>query len=104
MPDEVAFKYKYNSMEYQDELGLNWYDYQARNYDPAIGRWFNIEPAAELSRRYSPYTYALDNPVFFVDPDGMLATPPDNFIYDTKGNLIERVKNDSPDRFFVQKK
>ncbi len=68
-----AWKYRYQGQELQDELGLNWYDYQARNYDPAIGRWMNIDPLSEMSRRYSPYTYALDNPVYFIDPDGMLA-------------------------------
>ena len=67
-------KLKYNSMELQDEMGLDWYDYQARNYDPAIGRWFNIDRLADKSRRFSPYTYALDNPVYFMDPDGMEAT------------------------------
>lgn len=69
--ERVDYKYKYNGKEYQDELGLNMYDYGARNYDPALGRWMNIDPKAEKYFNHSPYTYVLNNPVFCIDPNGM---------------------------------
>ncbi|WP_298547118.1 DUF6443 domain-containing protein [uncultured Aquimarina sp.] len=66
--------YGFGGKEEQDELGLEWIDITARNYDPAIGRWMNLDPLAEKMRRHSPYNFGFDNPVYFQDYDGMMPT------------------------------
>ena len=70
VPEEVKFKYLYNSKELQDELGLNWYDYGARNYQADLGRWFNLDPQTENYVNWTPYNYGADNPILFIDPNG----------------------------------
>jgi RHS repeat-associated protein len=65
---DLINKYKFNGIEYQDELGLNLYDMDMRDYDPAIGRWTGIDPVTHFDQ--SPYCAFNNNPVYFADPSG----------------------------------
>lgn len=71
--------YKYNGKELDRQGGLDWYDYGARHYDVALGRWHVVDPMAEKYYLWSPYAYCLGNPVRFIDPTGMVTEIPPGF-------------------------
>ncbi len=62
--------YKYNGKELDRKHGLNLYDYSARYYDQAIGRFTTVDPLAEKYYSWSPYAYVMNNPLKYIDPDG----------------------------------
>lgn len=66
-------QYLYNNgAERQDELGLEIDLTKFRTYDPAIGRWWQIDPKADEAGQelWSPYNYSFNNPIRYNDPNG----------------------------------
>ena len=70
--------YKYNGKELDAKKGLNWYDYGARHYDAALGRFTTNDRFAEKYHSLSPYQYGANNPVNTIDINGdslLIVTP-----------------------------
>ena len=62
--------YKYNGKELDRKGGLNWYDYGARHYDTALGRFTTNDRFAEKYYSMSPYQYGANSPVVNIDVNG----------------------------------
>ena len=99
--------YRYTGKELVRFQGLDWLDYGARWYDPAILHWNGVDELAEKYHSVSPYMYCLDNPIRYVDLDGkdiyIYFTGKDGktYTYRFNGNKDENIPNNSYVRDFI---
>ena len=66
--------YLFNGKEMDEETGL--YYYGARYYDARTSVWLSVDPLAEKYPSWSPYVYAFNNPINYIDPSGMEGEDP----------------------------
>lgn len=64
-----ANKFLYNNKEEQEMPG-RWLDYGFRFYDSHLARFHAVDPHAENYYYSSPFTYVLNNPLIYIDPNG----------------------------------
>ncbi len=109
-------RYLYNGKELQDDVingdNLDWLDYGARMYDASLGRWHTIDPLAEMYESYSSYAYTMNNPIRYIDVNGMYSTEEwmkDNgitdddliTIYDSSDNTSDDSDDDSNKKDYI---
>ncbi len=70
---DESYRYGFQGQEKDDELkgeGNN-YDFGSRNiYDPRLGRFVSVDPKFRSYESFSPYAFAANNPIIFIDKDG----------------------------------
>ncbi len=66
------YRYGFNGMEKDDEIkgNGNSYDFGARIYDARVGRWLSVDPMAGRYPSFTPFGFAANNPIFYLDPNG----------------------------------
>jgi RHS repeat-associated protein len=68
--DQGIQPYKFGSKELDRTNGLDFYDFEARSYDPVLMRFMRPDPMGEKYYNISPFAYCGNNPVNRIDPDG----------------------------------
>lgn len=68
------------------------YDYGARFYDPVVGRWNSVDPAAEYYPEITPYSYVVNDPISLIDDDGEMPGPT-GFVLGALSDYLGQVGN-----------
>jgi len=83
------YRYGFQGRYAEADKETGWNSFELRMYDPAIGRWLNIDPENEF---YSPYLAMGNNPVSIVDPDGgSTEDPPEKTYLGNNGKTLNEV-------------
>ena len=90
-------RYRYKGKEFHQELGLGLYDYGARMYDPAIGRWNGVDELGDSFQNHSPFNYVMGNPINWIDPDGRMTASADTPQYNLDPVVINPPNNSGGD-------
>ncbi len=96
-----GMRYLYNGKEFNEDLGLKWYAYGFRYYDPSIGRFTGVDPLADLAPAWVPYRYGFDNPILYTDPFGLFETRAEAKEHRKKEKINGRVRKQDDGSFAI---
>lgn len=66
--NENSYRYNFNGKESDPETGTQ--DYGLRIYNPSLGRFLSVDPLTDEYPWYTPYQFAGNKPIQFIDLDG----------------------------------
>ena len=66
------YRFGFNGKEKDDEIkgAGNAVDFGARIYDGRLGRWLSVDPMVRKYPGFTPYNFAINNPLCWIDKDG----------------------------------
>src|SRR5690606_37003437 len=103
--NSIPQNYQFNGKEEQDELTLGLLDFDARHYDPVLGRFYALDPRSDFMDSWSPNHFPYTNPIRFTDPSGMIAEDMNDELTSTfirpDGTIIEHIDDNDPTIYLV---
>jgi RHS repeat-associated protein len=92
-----SYRFGFNGMEKDDEVkgDGNSMDFGARIYDSRLGKWMSIDPLWKMFQSHSPFNFAINSPILFLDPDGRKIKPASDYSNEkVRTTLISVFKNE----------
>lgn len=86
-------KFKLSGNEEQFDFDWNVYDFNARTYDPILGRFMQVDPLSDLMNGETPYHYVFNNPLILKDPSGLFPTDLGSGGFGSEGSWWEQYKD-----------
>jgi RHS repeat-associated protein len=95
----TGIRFTFSGKELDSETNYSYFG--ARYYNADISIWLSVDPLSDQAPGWTPYRYGFNNPIRFVDPNGMFE---DEWELDSKGNVINRIENKNYDSFHIVEK
>ena len=86
------YRFGFNGMEKDEDAARSHYDFGARLYNPAIGRWLATDPLEKKYPSVSTYVFAANNPIMFMDIDGKEVIPSKAYDYTYRWESLDKVR------------
>ncbi|MGV3632283.1 MAG: RHS repeat-associated core domain-containing protein [Bacteroidota bacterium] len=97
--DNEGDRYQFTGHEFDGESGYEYHG--ARYYNEELGRYMSVDPLASQAFDWSPYRYAFDNPIMYVDQNGMFESRSEARNYKREHGIRGRIRKDADGQYNI---